>query len=56
MSCEYPVLCPACGGSGAINPFSPQNEKLIVCPTCKGGGEVCPVKRDAYRAEHGPDC
>ena len=60
MSCEYPVICPECGGRGQV-PDNPPSWLggaiwLIECPTCSGDGEVCPAKRDAYRAEHGPDC
>ena len=68
MSCEYPVLCPSCGGQGAVGPvlqmqvrdsrgqhLSPIDVREI-CTTCSGDGEVCPAKRDAYRGEHGPDC
>ena len=51
MSCEYPVNCPLCDGRGFNYP-----ELEEVCPVCNGDGEVCPAKRDAYRAEHGPDC
>ena len=56
MSCEYPVLCPECGGNGysVLLLISFDGGQLMGdCPTCLGDGEVCPAKRDAYRAEHG---
>ena len=56
MSCEYPVLCPRCGGSGhEQDDRALLHPKAIDCELCKADGEVCPTKRDAYRAEHGPD-
>ena len=58
MGCECPILCPECGGTGEVLGVG-AGARIIVkvpCLTCSGDGEVCPADRDAYRAEHGPDC